>query len=362
MTTSRVNVFVKPLRNQWRDLRAAEESAWPTELWEALVRDGGCRWGIRRDHGGEEWTPTELLDTAVELTRGDLTAAFVWTQFLAATQRLEKAPQTLQQKWLPRLARGEAFATVGISHLTTSRQHWKTPTVCAIPSGDGYRITGSIPWVTGLTQADVIVAGATVDDGRQLLFALDTTLQGVERGGPLPLLALRGSMTGSLELHDVLVSTADIIAGPVESVLKAIGSGGAGSFMTSAVAIGHALGSLDHLDRLTAGRVEFDDLKQSWKSTLRIVRDEILTVAEATASAPQQAESLRVKATTLALQLSQALLTASKGAGFVQGHPAERLVREALFFLVWSCPQAVAGELLRGFAGQPRDCSPGAFP
>ena len=27
----------------------------------------------------------------------------------------------------------------------------------------------------------------------------------------------------------------------------------------------------------------------------------------------------------------------------VAGHPAERLVREAHFFLVWSCPQSVAG-------------------
>jgi hypothetical protein len=39
-------------------------------------------------------------------------------------------------------------------------------------------------------------------------------------------------------------------------------------------------------------------------------------------------------------------LTASKGAGFVAGHPAERLVRESLFFRVWSCPPAVTDALL----------------
>ena len=33
--------------------------------------------------------------------------------------------------------------------------------------------------------------------------------------------------------------------------------------------------------------------------------------------------------------------TATKGAGFVRGHVAEHSVREALFFLVWSCPQPV---------------------
>jgi hypothetical protein len=43
-------------------------------------------------------------------------------------------------------------------------------------------------------------------------------------------------------------------------------------------------------------------------------------------------------------------LAASKGAGFVAGHPAERAVREAMFFLVWSCPQPVVSAALREFA------------
>jgi hypothetical protein len=43
------------------------------------------------------------------------------------------------------------------------------------------------------------------------------------------------------------------------------------------------------------------------------------------------------------LRAGQAALTASKGAGFVAGHPAERLVRESMFFLVWSCPQSCRG-------------------
>ena len=48
---------------------------------------------------------------------------------------------------------------------------------------------------------------------------------------------------------------------------------------------------------------------------------------------------------------AQAALTAAKGAGFVRGHPAERLARESLFFLVWSCPQAGSGAVLCELAG-----------
>jgi hypothetical protein len=60
-------------------------------------------------------------------------------------------------------------------------------------------------------------------------------------------------------------------------------------------------------------------------------------------AAPEDRDRLRADANSLVVRAAQAALTATKGAGFVAGHRAERLVREAHFFLVWSCPQTVAG-------------------
>jgi hypothetical protein len=62
-------------------------------------------------------------------------------------------------------------------------------------------------------------------------------------------------------------------------------------------------------------------------------------------------DSIRTRANSLALRSTQALLAASKGAGFVSGHFAERAVREAMFFLVWSCPAPVVAAALRELAG-----------
>ncbi len=62
-------------------------------------------------------------------------------------------------------------------------------------------------------------------------------------------------------------------------------------------------------------------------------------------------EAIRTRANSLALRSTQALLAASKGAGFVAGHFAERAVREAMFFLVWSCPAPVVAAALRELAG-----------
>jgi hypothetical protein len=62
-------------------------------------------------------------------------------------------------------------------------------------------------------------------------------------------------------------------------------------------------------------------------------------------------ESLRQRANSLVLRASQAALAAAKGSGYVVGHPAGRWCREALFFLVWSCPQPVASANMCELAG-----------
>ena len=56
-------------------------------------------------------------------------------------------------------------------------------------------------------------------------------------------------------------------------------------------------------------------------------------------------------ADSLVLRATQAALGAAKGAGFVSGHSAGRWCREALFFLVWSCPQSVLSANLCELAG-----------
>ena len=52
-------------------------------------------------------------------------------------------------------------------------------------------------------------------------------------------------------------------------------------------------------------------------------------------------EELRSQANSLVLRATQSALVAAKGTGYVEGHPVGRWCQEALFFLVWSCPQAV---------------------
>jgi hypothetical protein len=57
---------------------------------------------------------------------------------------------------------------------------------------------------------------------------------------------------------------------------------------------------------------------------------------------PDPAIVLRGRVNSLVLRATQFALTAAKGAGFLKQHPAQRWARQAMFFLVWSCPRPAA--------------------
>jgi hypothetical protein len=52
----------------------------------------------------------------------------------------------------------------------------------------------------------------------------------------------------------------------------------------------------------------------------------------------QAASNLRAKVNALVLRVTQFALAAGKGSAFLRSHPAQRWARQAMFFLVWSCP------------------------
>lgn len=322
----------------------------PDEAWLRLRASGLLRWGVPEAWGGCDVAPPALLAAYLELARVDLTTTFVLTQRNAACQRLAASPNRgLQKRLLPRLARDEIFATVGISHLTTSRQHLAHAAVTARPCEGGFELEGEIPWVTGGARADVLITGGTLAGGEQLLAALDTRQTGVEIVPAMELLALEGSSTGPVRLRGVKVSHDNLVHEPTPQVLKQGANLTAGSLSTSALAIGHAWGAIDDLVEEARGRPELGEFVEPLRAEAEGLREELLTATrpESCGGVGNVNERLRIEANSLVLRATQVLLAATKGAGYVAGHRAGRLAREALFFLVWSCPQPVVTANLR---------------
>jgi alkylation response protein AidB-like acyl-CoA dehydrogenase len=361
-----------------------------------------------------EWPdfPKNTLSYYVAIAFGCLTTAFIMTQRHAAIRRIESSDHSNRDRWLREIKTGEAFATVGISHLTTSRRHLSTPPVQAHRAvqangagqaarvdnvrGDEERwiLHGCIPWVTGAFSSDYIVVGAVEgrptensgtlrnrpqndekqtasdtysaaeipmrDQTREMLFLLPTATTGVEPGKGMELLALSSSCTDEVRLDGVELSNAHLLHGPCENVMAASqsksptsgstagGSSGAGGAQTSALALGLAASAIDWLYGESAPRPNLSPYAESLANSWGDLYEKLVSIERGNASIDSNA--LRKQCNDLALQSTQAALAAAKGAGFLENHPVSKWCKEAMFFLVWSCPQWVAEAHLCSFS------------
>jgi alkylation response protein AidB-like acyl-CoA dehydrogenase len=222
---------------------------------------------------------------------------------------------------------------VGIAQLSTSRRHLGSPALVAHMADGAWRLSGLCPWVTGADSVDAIVTGAVGDDGRQLFFIVPTDGPGLAIAPPLHMLALSGSRTSSVAFTDVVPSA--VIEPPAAGGIRT------GGLATTALALGSTHAALAVLDGEALARGTLTPVAHALRAETRAIEARLRR--SATDSETEDRDRLRADANGLVIRAAQAALTATKGAGFVAGHPAERLVREAHFFLVWSCPQTVAG-------------------
>ena len=324
--------------------------SWPDEQLELLEQADVYRWLVPQHLGGLEWGAAQIAAAYVELASACLTTTFILTQRVAAIRRIYTSDNIpLRDRLLAGILAGNTQATVGISHLTTSRQHLGKPACRAIEKDGGYFVTGQSPWVTGACGTTHLVVGAELPDGRQILFAIASDTAGITIPKGFNLVALTASQTGPVKFENVFVDPSSLLTEPAEQVLTVSGLTSTGSTQTSALALGLATSAVKFIERESLHRPDLLASAEALKEQQLVLRDRLLKIASGIAAGTN--EALRTDMNSFALRTTQASMAAAKGAGFVEGHPAGRWCCEALFFLVWSCPQAVIQANLCELAG-----------
>jgi alkylation response protein AidB-like acyl-CoA dehydrogenase len=323
-------------------------AGWPNRLWSILVEAGAPRWSLPATWGGLGLEKPELVAANARVAKGSLTAAFILSQHDAAVRRLLlAADRPTATYWLDAISTGDAFATVGLSQLTTSRRAMLT----ARPfGGGGFELNGAMPWVTAAERADIFVGGARTEDGQQILFALPADRPGVSVRPAYALAALNASRTSEVGCDAVELAESDLLAGPASDVMQAGPSVGTGGLETSALALGQALAALEALEAEAPSEASLGEPVEALRKEWNAVRASLDAAARDLPDAPAPV-AIRAQANALVLRTTQAYLTARKGSGFLLADPAQRWARQALFFLVWSCPRPVAQAAIRDLAG-----------
>ena len=325
--------------------------AWPADQLRRCGDAGVFEWFLPGEVGGQEWSAADIAQGYFRLAAACLTTTFVITQLIGANRRVAGGENNeLRSRLIPELMRGEQLATVGISHLTTSRRHLSRPALCFREDANSILLDGFSPWVTGADHCNYVLVGAAEEEGgQQVLILVPLDHPGVSIDVPAELVGLSASRTGAVRFSAARVSRDWLVAGPVENVMQGGVGAGTGGIQTSTLAVGLSIAAVEFLRGECEKREELEPATEKLEAELSTIRQQLIEVAEGTSSL--NIAEVRTRANSLVSRAAQAALVAAKGTGYVIGHPAGRWCREALFFLVWSCPQPVLEANLCELAG-----------
>ncbi|HZT44452.1 MAG TPA: acyl-CoA dehydrogenase family protein [Chthonomonadaceae bacterium] len=294
--------------------------------------------------GATQRAVTEILAAACGVT------TFVQAQHHGAAYHLAGAPNAaLKQRLLPDMAAGRMLCAVSIAH-------WRRPdppVLRAEPVEGGYRLSGTAPWVTGWGLMNQVVVAATLPDGRIVfvwsparreefadLFAgiapPDGDWGSLRASDPLPLCAMNASATVTLTLDGWFVPQAHWLHESDRETLQR--NDRSGVLGPTALTLGCTAASVRLLCE-TAERRPISAIRRAaaafaaeWEATRKQVLEWI-----GKTDAPdffENAVRLRAGCIELAVRAAHAAVAASSGAANTLAHPAQRLLREAMFYTI----------------------------
>jgi alkylation response protein AidB-like acyl-CoA dehydrogenase len=271
----------------------------PVELLDALA-DAGM-YGLE---GADFPTVCRVVET---LASGCLTTAFVWVQHLGAVRAAASSDNPTMREWLPLLSSGERRAGLALGGALRGE-----PTLVADEVDEGWVLDGVSPFVSGWGRIDVVHTAARTRDERVVWGLVDVEEPAVER---LQLAALNATATVRAAFRGVVLPAERVTSvhpyaeGPTPPQVIRI---------HSALALGvasrscRALGPSGLDEELARCRDELDRLD------------------------PGTIEKARAEAGELALRAAAALAVQTGSRSLLLDDHAQRLVREALFVLVYA--------------------------
>lgn len=254
------------------------------------------------------------------LASGCLATTFVWLQHQGAVAAVAQGEPTVRDRYLDDLATGRRRAGVAITGL-------RPPTPLRVKQGaGGFRLDGSVPWVTGWGIAGVLLVAALGADDLVHLLLVDVPGDGIgaER---LALVAANASSTATVTFTGAPVP-ADRLVG-VQPLQEQRARDGAGLAGNGALALGVAARAIAE-NRDPAGLD--GELDRRRTALLAAGRDDL--------------PAARAAASDLALRAASRLVVGAGARSVLAGAAPQRLLREAAFLLVFGSRPAIRAELL----------------
>jgi len=278
------------------------------------------------DEGGLE--PDDLIGAGAiveALAGGCLATTFVWLQHHTPVRAAAASDRPgVRETWLRSLARGEQRAGIALAGLRNPTAPLRVRAV-----DGGFRLDGEAPWVTGWDLIDVVYVAARDADDVVHFLLVDAVAAQTLRVRPLELVAVQASRTVNVRFNDHPVPVDRLVATqPFDDWSRGDASGSAlNGFL--------ALGVADRCLRLLGPAGDGALARE-----LPACRSDLVAAGAA------QTPAARAAGSELAWRAAARLAVATGSRAVLLDHPAQRLLREAAFLLVFGSRPAIRDELL----------------
>ncbi len=301
--------------------------------------------------GGTQREYTELLASYCGVT------TFTQAQHHGPSRMIANGPnEDLKRRLLPDLAAGRMLCAISFAHLRRPGP----PVLTATPVPGGYRLNGTAPWVTGWGLMNQVVFGATLPDGRFVyawspgdradfpdLFAEVAPEDGdwgtLRASTPLPLCAMNASATVTLTCENWFIPQAHWLSESDRETMRRNDRNGV--LGATAMPLGCTAASVRVLCE-AAERRSIPAIRRAAAALgteMEAARAQILEWNKRSAEPDFFENAVRIRAwcIELAVRAAHAAVTAGSGAANTLTHPAQRLLREAMFYTIQAQTQEV---------------------
>ncbi|MFT0531423.1 acyl-CoA dehydrogenase family protein [Castellaniella hirudinis] len=321
-------------------VEAIDQGAFPGDFLRAFGALGGFAAALPAESGGLGLGLPAQIDLIARVARTCGTTGFLaWCQ-AACAWYLQLSPNPeVRARYLAQVAQGQLLAGTGMSNVVKHLAGIEQINLRGHRDGQGYRISGALPWVSNLGAGHLLIAAAALDDGTYVMFAIPPGAEGYSLRACPAFSGLEGSATYGVRLKNVFVPAADVLSTPeqFDAYVRRFKAGflllqigiGAGLVQASLDTIQKANQRLDHVNRY------LDDQADTLRGDLDTLLAQTAALAEQEESAPLLGIlRARAQGSELSLRATQSAALHAGAAGYLMSSPTQRRLREALFVAI----------------------------
>ena len=273
------------------------------------------------------------------------TGFMMWCQSVAGLYMQASGNPALQGERLARHVRGDTLGGTGLSNPMKSFAQIEALLLKATPVAGGYRINGTLPWVSNLAADHYFgaIAAVTSDDAgssREIMFMLRCDAPGVTLKACPEFSGMEGTGTFSVHCKDLFVGSDDLVADPAKPLIARIRGGFV--LLQCGMAAGIVQGAIDSMWAVEGQLGHVNQYLEDRPADLQAELDALVARIMKLAETPFDTSTdyfinvldARSHGAELCLRAANSALMHQGARGYLMHSEVQRRVREAQFVAI----------------------------